>query len=71
VKHFVSILDLDAPLLERLLRDATRLKGLRREGKPHEFLKGKNLAMIFEKSSTRTHMSFEVGMNDLGGMHSS
>jgi ornithine carbamoyltransferase len=67
MKHFVSILDLDAPLLDRLLSDAGKLKALRREGKPHEILRGKNLAMIFEKSSTRTHMSFEVGMNELGG----
>jgi ornithine carbamoyltransferase len=67
MKDFVSILDLDATLLKKILADAGHLKALRREGKSPELLRGKNLAMIFEKSSTRTHMSFEVGMNELGG----
>ena len=44
-----------------------QLKTLKKEGKVHDVLRGKNLAMIFEKSSTRTHISFEVGMNELGG----
>jgi len=67
MKHFVSVLDMDEKILERLLSDAARLKVIRKEGKAHEYLHGKNLAMIFEKSSTRTHMSFEVGINELGG----
>lgn len=67
MKNFVSVLDMDEKILERLLSDAARLKDLRKEGKAHAYLQGKNLAMIFEKSSTRTHMSFEVGINELGG----
>ena len=66
-KDLVSILDLSSSELDGIIADAKRLKMLRREGRKHEFLSGKNLAMIFEKSSTRTRISFEVGMNDLGG----
>jgi ornithine carbamoyltransferase len=66
-KDFISILDINEEELDGILSEAVRLKALRAQGIPHEILKGKNLAMIFEKSSTRTHISFEVGMNDLGG----
>jgi ornithine carbamoyltransferase len=66
-KDLISILDLSAEEIQAILRDAVRLKRMRMEGKPHELLKGKNLAMIFEKSSTRTRISFEVGMTELGG----
>ncbi|MGA2913383.1 MAG: ornithine carbamoyltransferase [Methanoregula sp.] len=66
-KDFLSILDISKGELEQILTEAERLKTLRKEGKVHELLRGRNLAMIFEKSSTRTHISFEVGMNELGG----
>ncbi|HOX36018.1 MAG TPA: ornithine carbamoyltransferase [Methanoregulaceae archaeon] len=66
-KDFLSILDISHNELEALLREAARLKRLRAKGTPHDILRGKTLAMIFEKSSTRTHISFEVGMHDLGG----
>lgn len=66
-KDFLSILDITPGELDDLLTEAVRLKRLRAKGTPHEFLVGKTLAMIFEKSSTRTHISFEVGMHDLGG----
>jgi ornithine carbamoyltransferase len=66
-KDLISILDIDKGELDRIIADAIELKKMRRSGVPHPFLAGMNLAMIFEKSSTRTRISFEVGMNDLGG----
>ena len=66
-KDFLSILDISRLELEQILYEAGQLKTLKKEGKVHDVLRGKNLAMIFEKSSTRTHISFEVGMNELGG----
>jgi ornithine carbamoyltransferase len=62
----LSILDI-AGDLPGLLRRAEQLKTDRRHGSLGGTLRGKNLAMIFEKSSTRTRTSFEVAMNDLGG----
>ena len=50
-----------------ILNFAAELKSALRKGKKHEFLKGKTLAMIFEKNSTRTRVSFETGMYQLGG----
>jgi len=66
-KDFLSILDISKTELEQILSDAKNLKALRKQGVVHDLLRGKSLAMIFEKSSTRTHISFEVGMNELGG----
>jgi len=66
-KDFISILDVTSDELGQILSDAIRLKQLRTRGTIHRVLRGKSLAMIFEKSSTRTHISFEVGMNELGG----
>ncbi len=66
-KDFVSIIDLSSEELESLITEARRLKVLKQEGIPHEVLAGRSLAMIFEKASTRTRVSFEVGMTDLGG----
>jgi ornithine carbamoyltransferase len=66
-RDLLSILDLSAAELDEIIRDAVNLKMLRREGRPHEFLKGKSLAMVFEKASTRTRISFETGMYELGG----
>ncbi|HUH79552.1 MAG TPA: ornithine carbamoyltransferase [Methanoregula sp.] len=66
-KDFLSILDINRQELEKILSEARSLKALKKKGKVHDYLRGKNLAMIFEKSSTRTHISFEVGMNELGG----
>ena len=66
-KDFISILDITEDELHQILADAIQLKKLRQAGILPEVLKGKSLAMIFEKSSTRTHISFEVGMNELGG----
>jgi ornithine carbamoyltransferase len=66
-RDLISILDLTGSELSALIEDAVRLKMLRREGRPHQFLFGKSLAMVFEKSSTRTRVSFETGMAELGG----
>ncbi|HTT15681.1 MAG TPA: ornithine carbamoyltransferase [Thermoplasmata archaeon] len=65
-KDFLSIRDL-AGEMDALLAHAARLKSERRRGVLARTLAGRNLAMIFEKSSTRTRTSFEVAMNDLGG----
>jgi ornithine carbamoyltransferase len=66
-RDLLSILDISAEELDRLMDQAARLKDMRRHNKPHAFLPGRTLAMIFEKSSTRTRISFEVGMAELGG----
>ncbi|MDN5338945.1 MAG: ornithine carbamoyltransferase [Euryarchaeota archaeon] len=66
-KDFLSIIDLDEYELESIVADAVRLKRLKSAGTAHEFLRGRSLGMIFEKASTRTRVSFEVGMSDLGG----
>ena len=66
-KDFLSITDIDEHELENIVADAIRLKRLKSAGTAHELLRGKSLAMIFEKASTRTRVSFEVGMTDLGG----
>jgi ornithine carbamoyltransferase len=66
-KDFISILDISKAELEGILTEAEKLKRQKKAGVPHSLLAGKTLAMIFEKASTRTHISFEVGMNELGG----
>ena len=66
-KDFLSITDIDEYELESIVSDAMRLKQLKSAGTAHEYLRGKSLGMIFEKASTRTRVSFEVGMTDLGG----
>jgi ornithine carbamoyltransferase len=66
-RHFLTLLDLTPPELDGLLRRAIELKAQRRRGEPHMPLTGKVLAMIFEKASTRTRVSFEAGMSQLGG----
>ncbi len=66
-RHFLSLLDLTGDELQRLLRRAVELKQILRAGERHEPLNGRTLAMVFEKSSTRTRVSFEAGMTQLGG----
>lgn len=65
--HFISFADMNKGEIESLLDRAEDLKRMRAEGIITDYLKNKSLAMIFEKSSTRTRVSFEVGMTDLGG----
>ena len=63
----ISIHDLSADDVEEILTLAADLKAKQKAGIPHHLLAGKTLGMIFEKSSTRTRVSFEVGMYQLGG----
>lgn len=67
MKHFLQLLDCSAEEITTLLNQADQLKYEHKQGIPHEKLKGKTLAMIFQKSSTRTRVSFEAGMVQLGG----
>jgi ornithine carbamoyltransferase len=60
-------MDLNPEELDRILRRAIELKALRRRGEPCESLKGRVLGLVFEKSSTRTRVSFESGIFQLGG----
>ncbi|MGI9334637.1 MAG: ornithine carbamoyltransferase [Gammaproteobacteria bacterium] len=66
-RHFLTLFDLQADEFEALLARAAELKRMQREGVEHRSLAGKVLAMVFEKSSTRTRFSFEAGMFQLGG----
>lgn len=66
-RHFLDLSDMDAATLRLLLTHAARLKKERASGQFPELLKHKKLAMIFEKNSTRTRVSFEVAMTELGG----
>ncbi len=67
VRHFLSLAQWSAAELNSILHLAADLKAKNRAGTPHRLLDGKSLAMIFEKSSTRTRVSFEVGIFQLGG----
>jgi ornithine carbamoyltransferase len=67
-KDLLSEYDLERDDFEAIFDGAHRLKRMLREGKEHPLLKGKTLGMIFDKSSTRTRISFEVGMFQLGGV---
>ncbi len=66
-KSVVDLSDFERFELRQLLDTGHDLKRKQKRGEPHEILKGKSMAMIFMKSSTRTRVSFEVGMTQLGG----
>ncbi len=66
-RHFLSLSDLSLSELKALLQRAIALKQMQHQGERHTPCAGKTLAMIFEKSSTRTRVSFETGMAQLGG----
>jgi ornithine carbamoyltransferase len=66
-RHFLTLLDFTPDELRELIRRASELKVIRQRNERHEPLRGRTLAMIFEKSSTRTRVSFEAGMAQLGG----
>lgn len=67
VRHFLALLDMTPQELDSLINRATELKQICQRGEIYEPLKNKTLAMIFDKSSTRTRVSFEVGMAQFGG----
>jgi ornithine carbamoyltransferase len=67
LRHFLTLLDFTPEELRGLIERAMELKAIRRQGMPHEPLKGRVLGMVFEKSSTRTRVSFEAGIAQLGG----
>jgi ornithine carbamoyltransferase len=66
-RHFLTLNDLSPEELRALITRASELKAWQREGRLHQSLTGKVMAMVFEKSSTRTRVSFEAGMAQLGG----
>ena len=67
MKHLLKLADLSREEILSILNLADQLKYERKQGIFKEYLKGKKLGMIFQKSSTRTRVSFEVGMYELGG----
>jgi len=67
MRHFLTLNDFTPAELQQLMFRATELKTMQKAGDIFEPLKNKTLAMIFEKSSTRTRISFETGMTQLGG----
>lgn len=67
MKHLLKLSDLSEKEIVEILNLADQLKYEKKNGIKHHLLKGKTLGLIFEKSSTRTRVSFEVGMYDLGG----
>ena len=67
MKHLLKLMDLSTKEINEILNLADQLKFEKKNGIEHHLLKGKTLGMIFSKSSTRTRVSFEVGMYDLGG----
>ena len=67
MKHLLKMLDLTSDEVMEILNLADQLKYEQKHGIPHKLLEGKSLGLIFEKASTRTRVSFEVGMYQLGG----
>ena len=67
IRHFLTLFDLSSDDLKKLIHRAIELKAKQRAGDIYEPLKNKVLGMVFEKSSTRTRVSFEAGMAQFGG----
>ena len=68
MKHLLKMLDLTTEEITDILNLADQLKYELKHGIEHKLLAGKTLGMIFQKASTRTRVSFEVGMYQLGGL---
>jgi len=64
--HFLKLLDFTPAEIQKFLDTAADLKAKKKAGIPHRYLEGKNVALIFEKDSTRTRCAFEVAAQDLG-----
>ncbi len=67
MEDLLKLLDLTSEELDHILNVADQMKYNQKHGLAHNYLQGKTLAMIFEKNSTRTRVSFETGMYQLGG----
>lgn len=67
-RDFITLADFSQEEIWHLLELARNLKNKQKKGIPHKYLDGKTLAMIFQKASTRTRVSFEVAMYQLGGL---
>ena len=65
-KSFLKLLDLTTEEISALIDLSAELKAMKKAGVPHRFCEGKNIALIFEKTSTRTRCAFEVAAHDLG-----
>ena len=62
--HFLKLLDFTPAEIQQFLDTAADLKAKKKAGIPHRYLEGKNVALIFEKTSTRTRCAFEVAAQD-------
>ncbi|MEF2830853.1 MAG: ornithine carbamoyltransferase, partial [Senegalimassilia anaerobia] len=65
-RHFLRLLDFSTEEIEYLLKLSKNFKDMKRAGVPHRYLEGKNIVLLFQKTSTRTRCAFEVGAMDLG-----
>ena len=65
-RNFLKLLDFTPEEIQYLIDLSADLKAKKRAGEPHRYLEGKNIVLLFEKTSTRTRCSFEVGAMDLG-----
>lgn len=65
-KSFLKEVDFSKPELETMIQLAAHFKYLKQQHIPHPYLQGKNIALLFEKKSSRTRSSFTVAANDLG-----
>lgn len=65
-RHFLKLLDFTPEEISYMVDVAAKLKAMKKSGEPMDVLRGKNIALIFEKTSTRTRCSFEVAAHDLG-----
>ena len=65
-QSYLRLLDFSTEEIEYLLKLSKNFKDLKRTGTPHRYLEGKNIVLLFQKTSTRTRCAFEVGAMDLG-----